>query len=253
MNITFRQLKASEIDVRVQSVTGNGTGAILLLYKDARCDMNILDEALGANNWRRDHIEIKGNLFCNVSIYDGEKKEWVTKQDVGTESNTEAQKGEASDSFKRACFNWGIGRELYTAPFTYVRLNGDETSSRNGKYHLNSNVKFSVSKLAYSENKISELEIVDNNGNIRFAMNKKISAPSKQEDKKAEDIKTPIESQQGVKFATESQITLIRTLFDGERIQNMMAHYNITNLEQLPLKEASEIIRKEKKKNEPTN
>lgn len=108
----FRKLRADEIDVRVGSTFSWGYS--LLLYKDARCDMNILDETVGAENWQRDHKEIKGNLYCGVGIWDKEKAQWIWKWDCGTESNTEKEKGEASDSFKRACVNWGIGRELYT-------------------------------------------------------------------------------------------------------------------------------------------
>ena len=103
MKLEFRTLRADEIDVRVGSV-GNGN-ATLLLYKDARCDMNILDETVGPMNWERKHL--RGNANCIVSIYDEDKKVWVSKEDTGTESNTEAEKGLASDSFKRACFNWG--------------------------------------------------------------------------------------------------------------------------------------------------
>lgn len=118
MNIQFRDLRADEIECRVNTVNENGCS--LLLYKDARCDMKILDETVGPANWQRNHELINGNLFCNVSIYDEDKKEWITKQDVGTESYTEKEKGQASDSFKRACFNWGIGRELYTSPFIWI-------------------------------------------------------------------------------------------------------------------------------------
>jgi len=115
--MNFRDLTADDIEVRIQSVKKNGL--ILLLYKNARVDMNILDETVGAENWRREHYECKGNLFCRVGIAD-EYGEWIWKSDCGTESNTEAEKGEASDSFKRACFNWGIGRELYTSPFIWI-------------------------------------------------------------------------------------------------------------------------------------
>lgn len=112
----FRALAETEIDCRVSTCSEKGVS--LLLYKDARCDMKILDETVGAENWQRRHEVINGNLFCNVGIrVDGE---WVWKQDVGTESYTEKEKGQASDSFKRACFNWGIGRELYTAPFIWI-------------------------------------------------------------------------------------------------------------------------------------
>ena len=123
--MTFRDLTADDIEVRVQSVKKNGV--ILLLYKNARVDMNILDETVGSENWQREHYECKGNLFCRVGIrFDRSvdnvpfEEAWVWKSDCGVESNTEAQKGEASDSFKRACFNWGIGRELYSSPFIWV-------------------------------------------------------------------------------------------------------------------------------------
>ena len=116
----IRTLLADEIECRVGTI--NEKGCTLLLYKDARVDMRLLDEFFGPTNWKRSHELINGNLFCTVSIWDNEKKEWVSKQDVGTESNTEKEKGQASDAFKRACFNWGIGRELYSAPFIYMVL-----------------------------------------------------------------------------------------------------------------------------------
>ena len=124
MNFKFRKLRANEIDVRVATVTEKGVS--LLLYKDARCDMNILDETVGAMNWQREHQLIGDRLYCTVSIYDENKNIWVSKQDVGTESYAEKEKGQASDSFKRACFNWGIGRELYTAPFIWVQAHDTE-------------------------------------------------------------------------------------------------------------------------------
>ena len=110
----FRKLRADEIDCRVNTI--NEKGLSLLLYKDARCDMNILDETVGCMNWKRSHT--RDNANCIVSIYNKEIGEWVSKEDTGTESYTEKEKGLASDSFKRACFNWGIGRELYTSPFS---------------------------------------------------------------------------------------------------------------------------------------
>ena len=138
----FRKLTANDVEARVKSCDENGF--VLLLYKNARCDMNILDETVGAENWQREHYECKGNLFCRVGIKTGEPMhitseglkgtptEWVWKADCGTESNTEKEKGESSDSFKRACFNWGIGRELYTAPKTKIKGHTNKTN-RNGK------------------------------------------------------------------------------------------------------------------------
>jgi Uncharacterized protein conserved in bacteria len=158
----FRTLKASEIDVRVG--TCKETGCSLLLYKDARVDMNLLDEVVGVMNWQREHEFKEGKLYCKVSIFDEERKCWISKEDVGSESNTEAEKGQASDSFKRACVNWGIGRELYTAPFIWVKLEQGETYTENKRVRLAQNVKFSVSKIEYNSNgDISNLEIIDQN------------------------------------------------------------------------------------------
>lgn len=150
----FRDLKADEIECRVQSVKENGL--VLLLYKDARVDMNILDETVGSSNWQREHYECKGNLFCRVGIGISRKDgacEWVWKSDCGTESNTEAQKGEASDSFKRACFNWGIGRELYTAPSTWIPA--DKCNIKNGKCYD----KFVVEKILIENKQITAVAI----------------------------------------------------------------------------------------------
>lgn len=114
----IRTLRADEIDVRVGTV--GEKGVTMLLYKNARVDMAILDETYGAENWQRDHKEVKGNLYCGIGIWDDKKQCWVWKWDCGTESNTEKEKGEASDSFKRAGTNWGIGRELYNSPFIWL-------------------------------------------------------------------------------------------------------------------------------------
>ena len=155
--LTFRDLGASDIECRVQSVKKNGL--ILLLYKNARVDMNILDETVGSMNWQREHYECKGNLFCRVGIDfngiqdNGLPPNWVWKADCGTESNTEAQKGEASDSFKRACFNWGIGRELYTSPFIWVPA--DRCNIDNGKCYDN----FTVADINITNKLIMSLSI----------------------------------------------------------------------------------------------
>ena len=155
--IEFRDLRADEIEVRVQSVKEKGV--VLLLYKNARCDMNILDETIGPENWQREHYECKGNLFCRVGIHvarDDGSSEWVWKSDCGTESNTDAEKGEASDSFKRACFNWGIGRELYTAPFIFVP-SYKCTPMSNGKCYD----KFIVEKVVIKDKKIVAISIIN--------------------------------------------------------------------------------------------
>lgn len=179
----IRLLRADEIDVRVQSV--KDSGGVFLLYKDARCDMRILDETFGITGWQRSHDVVNGNLFCTVEIWDSEKNMWIRKQDVGTESNTEKEKGEASDSFKRACFNIGIGRELYTSPFIWIT----PLSGENLKY-----AKFHVSHIKYNDiREIIELDISDEKGNIRFSTDKsKIKkADPKQEIKPSSKIDEP--------------------------------------------------------------
>lgn len=118
MDGKIRLLRADEIECRVASV--NEKGVTLLLYKDARVDQRILDETFGIMGWKRSHQCIDGSLYCTVEVYDAAKGEWVSKQDVGTVNLMEKEKSQASDSFKRACFNWGIGRELYSAPFIWV-------------------------------------------------------------------------------------------------------------------------------------
>lgn len=163
----FRKLKASEIDVRVQSVK-EGKGAVLLLYKDARCDMGILDETVGAFNWKREHS--RDNANCTISIWDEAKGQWISKEDTGTESNTEAAKGLASDSFKRSAFNWGIGRELYTSPFIWVNWAG-----------FNKYDKFTVEKIAYDQEGISGLSIQNGEGKRVFVWQKKNGKDNKQE------------------------------------------------------------------------
>lgn len=178
----FRALKASEIDCRIQSIGQNKTGAVgttILLYKDARVDMNILDETVGSMNWQREHSVVNGNLYCTISIWDEVKEQWISKSDVGTESNTEKEKGQASDSFKRAGFNWGIGRELYSAPFVYIQLDKSEYIERNGK--LTSNAKFKVKDIAYDESRnIVRLVVVDSKGKVRYTFGENTQQPTQE-------------------------------------------------------------------------
>lgn len=154
----FRALNKNDVEVRVQSCTEKG--AVLLLYKNARVDMNILDETVGQERWQREHYEVKGNLYCRIGIY-FDTLGWVWKSDCGTESNTEAEKGEASDSFKRAGTNWGIGRALYTSPFIFGKA-GDINVKQNGnKYGCYD--KFDVTEYEETDGKITKLAIYDNN------------------------------------------------------------------------------------------
>ena len=127
---------------------------------------------LSGNNWQRSHELINGNLFCTISVWDTDKGVWVNKQDVGTESNTEKEKGQASDAFKRAAFNWGIGRELYTAPFIWITLDSSEIYEKtgyNGSKSFGTNAKFNVQSIEYNQQReISKLVIVDGRGDVRY-------------------------------------------------------------------------------------
>lgn len=175
----IRLLNHDEIDVRVATVV-QGKGCSLLLYKDARCDMRLLDETFGPLNWTRSHEVIDGNLYCNVAVWDEDKKMWITKQDVGVESYTEKEKGQASDSFKRACFNFGIGRELYTAPFIWVKTTPSDLNAQ-GKIKTT----FKVRSIGYNEKKeINQLVIVDNKNEVRYEMRETIK---QKEEKKTVD------------------------------------------------------------------
>lgn len=151
----FRDLTANEIECRVAQAKRNGVS--LLLYKDARVDQVILDETVGPFNWQRHHN--RDNANCIVSIWDAEKQIWVSKEDTGTESNTEAQKGLASDSFKRACFNWGIGRELYTAPFIWIKAEACNLKQRGDRYQCYDN--FDVEKIIIENKRIMALSIIN--------------------------------------------------------------------------------------------
>ena len=130
--LSVRLLRADEIECRVSTI--NERGLSLLLYKDARVDQKILDETFTPFGWKRTHQIIDGNLYCTVEIWDAGKCQWIAKQDVGTTSYSEKEKGQASDSFKRACFNWGVGRELYTAPFIWIPAEKVSIQKKDNKY-----------------------------------------------------------------------------------------------------------------------
>lgn len=174
--IGFRNLHPEEIRVRINNCTEKG--ATYLLYKDARCDQDILDETVGAENWQRKHEEHKGNLFCAVGINANYQHPelapaWVWKEDCGAESNTEKEKGEASDSFKRACVNFGIGRELYTKIHIFIPIKTRPSGRTNkaGKpiYEpVNPFEKFHVSAIECDKKKITSLEISDSRGVVAF-------------------------------------------------------------------------------------
>lgn len=186
---TIRKLYPSEIECRVAQCgkSKNGAWCSILLYKDARVDMRILDEVYGPNNWQREHRLIGDRLYCTISIWDNEKEQWIKKEDVGTESYTEKEKGQASDSFKRAGFNVGIGRELYTAPKIFVSLKPGEFSEKGDKVYPN--ISLDVKEIHYDGNgAICSLVLVESKtGEIKYTFgnqSKPAPAPSSTSKKK---------------------------------------------------------------------
>lgn len=182
----FRDLKASEVECRV-GMQG-ASGLTLLLYKDARVDMSILDETVGQENWQCKFYEFKGILFCSLGIRIG--GEWIWKDDAGSESNTEAEKGNASDARKRAAVCWGIGRELYSAPFIWIKKD-DYTLNDKGKLKDS----FSVKSIEIKDKIITALEIVNNSTHkVVYTYGKKAAAvpfPEAEANRKAPATTTP--------------------------------------------------------------
>lgn len=228
MEKKIRSLKPEEIEIRVQQVTEKG--AQLLLYKDSRCDKRILDETFGIFGWENRYEEIKGNLFCTISIYDSDKQQWIDKCDCGTESFSEKEKGEASDAFKRAGFNVGIGRELYTRIFYFANVPTKKNDK--GKYELtNKYEKFTVVEISTNEEteKIEKIKIVDSKGNIVFSYGYPKTIAKKEEIKKADK---PVE------MIEEGQITAIRILLkDREELKKAVyKKLGITSSTEMPSK-----------------
>lgn len=213
----FRLLRADEIDVRIAMV--QSWGISLLLYKDARCDQNILDETVGSMNWQRHHN--RDNANCIVSIWDEAKQQWIEKEDTGTESNTEREKGLASDSFKRACFNWGIGRELYTSPAMFVKPNKLKTfKNENGRFTCKD--RFRVNDIIYSGKKIVKVDVLnESTGEVI------VFGEAPEEKQKEQEVKEK-------KIGKVKGKALEKMLTDAEQdIEKIKAYYKFTKFEDL--------------------
>ena len=212
----LRLLRADEIECRVGAV--NEKGLSLLLFKDARVDQKILDETFTPFGWRRTHQSIDGNLYCTVEIWDKEKGQWIAKQDVGTTSYSEKEKGQASDSFKRACFNWGLGRELYTAPFIWIPA-GVASIQQKGDRYITTD-RFSVDSISYNEEReINGLVILNGKKNKVFELKQKVEPQKKRESQKKTETKDIAEAQ---RKALEKELE--RT---GVTIEAVMERYQI--------------------------
>lgn len=217
----FRELRADEIEARVNTISEKGCS--LLLYKDARCDMRILDETVGALSWQRKHEVINGNLFCNVGILSEFTGEWIWKQDVGTESYTEKEKGQASDAFKRACVNWGIGRELYTAPWIWINKGNVNMQMKNGKWTTYD--RFKVEEISYEDGKIVDLIIVNEKlERVVYKMNGFVKAPSE------DDLE---EQEQEAYPSREEMLKICEKKYKGERLGTLLDYYEADSLKGL--------------------
>ena len=225
----FRDLKADEIDCRVSTVSAKGCS--LLLYKDARVDMNILDETFGVYGWSREHKMIGDRLYCTVGIRDKDSGEWVYKQDVGTESYTEKEKGQASDSFKRACFNIGIGRELYTAPFIWVSSNDCNITEKNGKWTTYD--RFTVSDIAITDKKITGLVIVNQNTRkIVYSYGTLFKKDVSQPAPKQSEQKQPVDGNKKINRKTIETLEGMIAQTNSDR-GAMLGYYGIDKLEDM--------------------
>lgn len=211
----FRPLNPDEVELRVAQSGKTKEGRVwaqYLIYKDARVDQRLLDETVGPLSWQKSYSIIDGNLYCTVSIWNDELGEWIGKQDVGTKSNTEEEKGQASDAFKRACFNWGIGRELYSAPDIYITLEEGEYTIKGDKiYPKNGIFKVSVMDVDEVKRVITNLVVTDRYGAVRF--------PSKPSARSAKPAQRPASQQGNRQHPTEGQIlSMAKRIANGEDI-----------------------------------
>lgn len=217
MGKEIRLLLADEIECRVATINENGLS--LLLFKDARVDQKILDETFTPFGWRRSHQTIDGNLYCTVEIWDEDKEQWVGKQDVGTMSYSEKEKGQASDSFKRACFNWGIGRELYTAPFIWIPAAKVTIQKKGDKFVASDH--FSVKEIVYNDRKeIKALVVVNSKNVVVFSYDAE----------KKQGLKQKISGRINVEQLQALENELIRT---GVDIEDVLSRYGLDDLEQM--------------------
>lgn len=211
---TFRTLNANEIDVRVQSVSKDGRRARLILYKDARVDMAILDDKFGYT-WKREHFILEGKTYCRVSFWDANLAQWIVREDMG-EKGDKGDKGEVTDSFKRACTSVGIGRELYSSPTIWIDLSEKEvdmpvTSNQNPR--LKGWVSFRVAEINYNASRnITTLTIVDQDGVIRYSMNKQEHMPAQGSAPK-----------QPAPTKTKTKRISMRTVANDEQCEKMLA------------------------------
>lgn len=230
----MRKLKADEIECRIAQVTAKGCS--LLLYKTARVDRAILDEVYG-NHWQNDFKVIDGKMYGGIGIYDKELEQWLWRWDCGTESNQDAEKGQASDCFKRAGFKWGIGVELYTAPFIWYNCSTHQ--NQKGKYELDDKfIKFKVDEIGYADNgDINKLVIVDDKGNNVFTLGTK-----KKSEKPTKGTITSDDSAIYIALANINEIDTLKEYYEINKgnVNNQKQFHEMVCMRLKVLKEAAE-------------
>ncbi|MDH4129836.1 MAG: Rad52/Rad22 family DNA repair protein, partial [Spirochaetota bacterium] len=112
-----------EIEWRVQQsgVKNGKPWAMVLAYVTSRAVMDRLDEVFGIMGWKDSYIPgADGGVICKLSVWDNEKKEWITKEDGSENTNIDAVKGGISGALKRAAVKFGIGRYLYNIEASFA-------------------------------------------------------------------------------------------------------------------------------------
>ena len=248
MELKFRDLLPDEIELRVGST--NDSGFQLLLYKNARVDMALLDEVVGVGNWQREHIILGNDIYCRLGIWNKELNQWIWKTDAGASGSIEEEKSKASDSFKRAATNFGLGRCLYTAPFVWI-----VTKDKNGKLtgEDKKTCRYSVKVIAYTNHKISQLVIInDKTKQVVFSYGYKESnsqnadlTPKTTETQLAPTVEEPKGS-----IASEdlAKIRQIISLYQRDESRTKFfayveKTYNVKILEELTLSQGKEIVK----------
>ncbi len=141
MSLTIQQqlempFPAKKISWRVGNTNANKLGVkpweategSVLAYIDARDVMKRLDDVFGAFGWQARYSHVaEGVVICEIGCLAGEQ--WIWKANGAGDTQVEAEKGKCSDAFKRAAVLWGIGRYLYSLPFTWVKLNNGKPAT----------------------------------------------------------------------------------------------------------------------------
>ena len=251
----FRTLTPREIECRIAEIGKDAKYLKLLLYKTARTDAALLDETYGPDKWSCDYKVVDGKLFCGIGIKFGE--EWIWRWNVGTESNMEAEKGQASDALKRAGFVWGIGTELYSSPEITLFSGKFKATESGGKYRCYD--KFEVTDIAYDQNEdIKHLEIINaSTGALVFTWDGGISAASKgQEQKQEKPAKepdfynevTPAQFSNDSTPITDAQLDSLRKKLNEDEQFAICTKYRVENMGELTFAQADKTLRDLKKR-----